>query len=125
MSPAVKYTLGRVGLFVAALALMLPLPLDLYAKLLAALLVSFLASFVLLRRWKDEMVGQIDGAVRRRRDRKEDLRAALAGDDELPAGTASADPATQPVARTGEPVDRATAAPSGRSTEAAGRSPAR
>jgi membrane protein implicated in regulation of membrane protease activity len=94
MSPTMKYTLGRIGLFVLALAVMwplvlglahvVPLPFDLTAlgTLLLALIVSSVASYFLLRRWREEMVGQIDGAVGRRRQRREDLRAALAGEDE-------------------------------------------
>jgi hypothetical protein len=81
MSASVKYTVGRVGLFVLLVALLWPLRLNLFVTLLLALLVSSVASFVVLRRWRTEMVGEIDGAVSRRRRRREDLRAALAGDE--------------------------------------------
>ncbi len=80
MSPAVKYTLGRLGLFVLCAVLLTPLPIDLLLRLMIALLVSMVLSFFLLRRWRDEMVLQIDAAVKRRRQEKERLRAALAGE---------------------------------------------
>lgn len=81
MSASVKYTVGRVSLFVLLVALLWPLRLSLFVTLLLALLVSSVASFIVLRRWRGEMVGEIDGAVSRRRKRREDLRAALAGDE--------------------------------------------
>lgn len=87
MSASVKYTVGRVGLFVLLVALLWPLGLNLFVTLLLALLVSSVASFVLLRRWRSDMVGEIDGAVGRRRRRRADLRAALAGDEDTADGS--------------------------------------
>lgn len=84
MSPPVKYTLGRVGLFVvlALIMLLVPLPIDFYLRLLIALVISVPLQFIVLRRWRTEMIAYVDGAVARRRSQKEKLRAALAGDDE-------------------------------------------
>jgi hypothetical protein len=82
MSPAVKYTLGRVGLFVACVLVLAPTPLNLFLKLMIALVVSFALQFVVLRKWRLEMIGQVDQAMSRRKQEKERLRAALAGEDE-------------------------------------------
>ncbi|MEH1123796.1 DUF4229 domain-containing protein [Micromonospora sp. CPCC 206061] len=82
MSPAIKYTLGRIGLFVGVLAALWPLDLDIFVKLMIALLASAGLSFVLLRGWRDQMAGQMATASQRRKAEKERLRAALAGDDE-------------------------------------------
>ena len=82
MSPAVKYTLGRLGLFAVVVAVLWPVPLDMFLKLAAALLVSAVLSWFLLRRWRDEMAVSLADAVERRRAERAKLRAALAGDDE-------------------------------------------
>ena len=81
MNAAVKYTLGRVLLFIACLAALVPVPLNLWVKLMIAVVVSFALQFVLLRKWRQEMIGEVDQAVARRRRDKQRLRAALAGDD--------------------------------------------
>jgi hypothetical protein len=47
-----------------------------------ALIVSFALQFVLLRRWRLEMIGQVDQAMAKRKQEKENLRAALAGEDD-------------------------------------------
>jgi uncharacterized protein with GYD domain len=49
-----------------------------------AVLISAVLSYVLLRRWRDEVAVQISAAAQRRAANKEELRAALAGTD---AGT--------------------------------------
>ncbi|GAA5177425.1 hypothetical protein GCM10023322_02060 [Rugosimonospora acidiphila] len=83
MSPAVKYTLGRVGLFVVVALVLWPVPdIDLLVKLMVAIIASFGLQFVLLRKWRMEMIGQVDQAVTRRKADKAKLRSALAGDDE-------------------------------------------
>jgi uncharacterized protein DUF4229 len=82
MTPAVKYTLGRLGLFLGCALVLLPVPLDLWVKLMIALVASFALQFVLLRKWRLEMIGQVDRAMTRRRQDKERLRSALAGEDE-------------------------------------------
>jgi hypothetical protein len=81
MNPALKYTLGRVGLFVLCAVALLPVPLNIWVKLMIAVVASFALQFVLLRRWRQEMIGQVDAAMARRRQEKEKLRSALAGDD--------------------------------------------
>ena len=55
MSPAVKYTLGRIGLFVVVLLVLWPLDLDILLKLMVAVLVSAGLSFFVLRKLRDEM----------------------------------------------------------------------
>ncbi|MFC5925861.1 DUF4229 domain-containing protein [Micromonospora vulcania] len=82
MSAAVKYTLGRVGLFVAVLAGLWLIDMNPFLKLILALAFSAALSFFLLRGWRDEMAEEMAGAAERRRTEKERLRAALAGDDQ-------------------------------------------
>ncbi len=81
MSAALKYTLGRILLFIACVAALVPVPLNLWLKLMIAVVVSFALQFVLLRKWRQQMIGEVDQAVARRRRDKERLRAALAGDE--------------------------------------------
>ncbi|MCN0152900.1 DUF4229 domain-containing protein [Salinispora arenicola] len=81
MSAAVKYTLGRIGLFVAVLAALWFVELNLFLKLMVALVFSAAASFFLLRPWRDEMAEEMAAAAERRRVEKERLRSALAGED--------------------------------------------
>jgi hypothetical protein len=77
-----RYTLGRLGLFLGVLLVMWPVPgLSLLMKLLVALVVSFALSWFLLRRWRDELSASMAARVERRRAERERLRAALAGDD--------------------------------------------
>ena len=83
MSAAVKFTLGRIGLFLAVVLVLLPFPQpSLLIKLLIAVVVSFALSWFLLRRWRDQMSVELAGRLERRRAEKAKLRAALAGDDE-------------------------------------------
>jgi uncharacterized protein DUF4229 len=84
MNPFVKYTLGRIGLFAlcAAVLIAVPVPVDIFIKLMVALLASIVLQFVVLRTWRLEMMSYVDGAVARRRAEREKLRAALAGEDE-------------------------------------------
>ncbi|RKN48355.1 DUF4229 domain-containing protein [Micromonospora endolithica] len=84
MSAAVKYTLGRIGLFVIVLVALLPTDLDIFLKLIVALAFSAAASFFLLRGWRDQMAEEMAAAAERRRAEKERLRSALAGDDQPP-----------------------------------------
>ena len=70
MNPALKYTLGRVGLFVLCAAALLPVPLNIWVKLMIAVVASFALQFVLLRKWRLEMIGQVDEAMARRRREK-------------------------------------------------------
>jgi hypothetical protein len=89
MSPVMKYTLGRLGLFAAAALALWPVPqLSPLVKLMAALAVSFGLSWFLLRRWREQMSAHLVERMERRRVEKERLRAALAGEDERPSGEA-------------------------------------
>jgi hypothetical protein len=84
MSPMLKYSLARLGLFVIAAVAMLALPieLNLFLRLGIALIVSALLSFFFLRDLRDRVAEQLAAAARQRADRKERLRSALAGEDE-------------------------------------------
>ena len=82
MSPTVKYTLARIGLFLVALMGLLPIRMDFFLKLMLAVIFSAALSFLLLRGWRDEMAQQLAEGVQRRRVEKERLRAALAGEDQ-------------------------------------------
>ena len=82
VSAAVKYTLGRIGLFVAVLAALWLIDMNVFLKLMLALVFSAALSFFLLRGWRDEMAEEMAGAAERRRGEKERLRSALAGEDQ-------------------------------------------
>ena len=112
MSPAVKYTLGRLGLFVVVFALLLPVPLAFLVKAMIALLASAAFSYFLLAKWRNEMAEQLGTVAERRQAEKARLRAALAGDE---AAAAAGDRATA-----GPPSDTAPAP----STEENGEAPA-
>jgi hypothetical protein len=82
VSAAVKYTLGRIGLFVAVLAALWFVDMNMFLRLMLALVFSAALSFFLLKGWRDEMAGEMAEAAERRRAEKERLRSALAGDDQ-------------------------------------------
>jgi hypothetical protein len=84
MSPLVKYSLARLGLFlaVAAVLLAIPIELNLFLRLAIALVVSALLSLFLLRGMRDRVADQLAAASRERAERRERLRSALAGDDQ-------------------------------------------
>jgi hypothetical protein len=84
MSPMLKYTLARLGLFVAiaAVLLVIPFELDPFLKLGIALIASAILSFFLLRKLRDDVANQLADSSRERADRKEKLRSALAGEDQ-------------------------------------------
>ncbi|PTA48033.1 DUF4229 domain-containing protein [Micromonospora sp. RP3T] len=82
MSAAVKYTLGRIGLFVAVLAALWFIEMNMFLRLMLALVFSATLSFFLLKGWRDEMAGEMSEAAERRRAEKDRLRSALAGDDQ-------------------------------------------
>lgn len=82
VSAAVKYTLGRIGLFVAVLAALWLVEMDIFIKLMVALAFSAALSFFLLKGWRDEMAEEMATAAERRRAEKERLRSALAGEDQ-------------------------------------------
>jgi hypothetical protein len=95
MSPVVRYTIARLGLFavVALVLLALPIGLDVFLRLAIALLVSALGSFVLFRGLRDQVAEQVAAAAERRAARRDRLRAALAGEDEPKAPRTGADDA--------------------------------
>ena len=85
MSPAVKFTLGRLALFLVCAFLafgLLPRDLNDFLKLLVALLVSLPLSYVLLRTWREQMAEQIVTGHARRAVERNRLRAALSGEDD-------------------------------------------
>lgn len=90
MSAAVKYTLGRIGLFVGVLAALWFVEMNMFLRLMLALVFSAALSFFLLKGWRDEMAGEMAEASERRRAEKERLRSALAGEDQ-PAEDGSGD----------------------------------
>ena len=81
MSPAVKYTLGRLATFVVIFGLLLPVPLNFLVKAMIALVVSAVFSYFLLAKWRNEMAESLSYSAERRQAEKERLRAALAGDE--------------------------------------------
>ncbi|NBE82668.1 DUF4229 domain-containing protein [Micromonospora rubida] len=86
MSAAVKYTLGRIGLFAVVFVALWPVGMNIFLQLMLALAFSATLSFFLLRGWRDEMAGEMSEAAERRRAEKERLRSALAGDDQPAEG---------------------------------------
>lgn len=82
MNPAIKYTLGRVGLFIASFLVTLPFPISIFLKLVIALIVSSALSWFVLRGWREQYSLQLQNAVERRKTEKEKLRSALSGEDE-------------------------------------------
>jgi len=114
MSPALKYTLGRIGLFAVVFVLLLPVPLNFLVKAMIALVASAAFSYFLLAKWREEMAEQLGSAAERRAAEKQRLRAALAGDeDAAAAGDRAAAPATKisPVTKTGPAKADAAARP--------------
>ncbi|MEV4412377.1 DUF4229 domain-containing protein [Catellatospora sp. NPDC049609] len=100
MSPAVKYTLGRLVLFLACFGAAWFIPgVDLFIKLGIAVLASFALSWFLLRGLRDEMTAQVEEAFERRKADKERLRAALAGED-VPAEATDLDEPAAEVSKT-------------------------
>jgi hypothetical protein len=85
MSPAVKYTLGRLGLFAVCFTALLPVPLNLLVKMMVAFVLSAGLSLMFLRRQRDETAEQIGDMLERRTAEKQRLRSALAGDEDAAA----------------------------------------
>ncbi len=85
MSPYLKYTLARLGLFAVVLLALLPVTaLSLLLKLMIAVLVSAVLSWFLLRGMRDEVANRVEQTMVKRREEKDKLRSALAGDDDRP-----------------------------------------
>ena len=108
MSPAVKYTLGRLGLFVAVFALLTPVPLNFLVKAMIALIASAGFSYFLLAKWRNEMAEQLGTVSERRQAEKARLRAALAGDETAAAAgdRAATDPGSDRAAASADKGDR-------------------
>lgn len=66
MNPVAKYTLLRLGLFVAALAVLYALGGDGWLVLLLAAVISLGLSYLLLRRQREEMAEQIADRIQER-----------------------------------------------------------
>ena len=81
MSPAYKYTLGRLGLFVLVFAALTPAPLNILVRAMIALFASAGMGYFLLAKWRTEMAEALGSAQARRRAEKSRLRSALAGDE--------------------------------------------
>lgn len=77
-----RYTVGRIALFLLVLLPLWPLDIDVLLKLMIAVLASAGLSYVVLRRWREEVAQHLAAAAERRRAQKRRLRSALAGEDE-------------------------------------------
>ncbi|MEQ4304835.1 DUF4229 domain-containing protein [Plantactinospora sp. B6F1] len=115
MSPAVKYTLGRIGLFLAVALALWPVEMNIFLKLMLAVAFSAALAFFLLRGWRDEMAQQLATAAEKRRAERERLRAALAGDDQ-PTDTVKPTQTGRP-ADTGKPADTGEPTDAGKPTD--------
>jgi cytochrome c-type biogenesis protein CcmH/NrfF len=82
MSPAIKYSLARVGMFIVVALALTPLHLNLWVQLMIAILVTAVLSYFVLRKWRDEMAVTIERSMSQRKQQKQHLRAALSGEDE-------------------------------------------
>ena len=96
MSPAYKYTLGRLGLFAAVFAALTPVPLNILVRAMIALFASAGLGYFLLAKWRNEMAEVLGAAQARRAAEKRRLRAALSGDEEAAAAGDRAGPAIPP-----------------------------
>jgi hypothetical protein len=103
MSPGVKYTLGRFGVFVVIFAVLLVVPMNMLLRLIVAIFASAAVSYFVLRRWRAELTDQMAGSMERRRAEKDRLREALAGNE--PGGTTETT-ATEPGAAPPADTDR-------------------
>ncbi|GAA2694970.1 DUF4229 domain-containing protein [Actinoplanes palleronii] len=121
MSPAIKYTLGRLGLFVVVFAALFPLPLNILVKAMIAFVASAGFSFILLRKWRNEMAEHLGSVVERRTAEKQRLRSALAGDDDA---VAAGDRVAAADASTPAPTEEKTAPTEVKTTQAEKTAPA-
>jgi hypothetical protein len=96
MSPAYKYTLGRLGLFAVVFAALTPVPLNILVRAMIALFASAGLGYFLLAKWRNEMAETLGAAQARRQAEKSRLRAALAGDEAAAAAGDRAAPAPAP-----------------------------
>jgi hypothetical protein len=94
VSPIVRYTVARLGLFaaVAVLLIAVPLPVAIFLKLAIAVLVSAILSWMLLGNLREQVARQLSTVAKGRQARRQQLRAALSGDDEKDGDAASREP---------------------------------
>lgn len=97
VAPGIKYSLGRVGLFVAIaipVVLLTPKDMNFFLKLMIAAVLSSAIGIVALRQWRGEVANQVEASMAKRAAEKAKLRAALAGEPEAstepPGGDAAA-----------------------------------
>lgn len=85
MGPGLKYTLARLGIFVACAIpalFLLPREMNPLLKLMIALVVSAGISFFALRGLRDDVARRMAENAQRKVDQRNRLRSALAGEDE-------------------------------------------
>ncbi|GAA2386276.1 DUF4229 domain-containing protein [Dactylosporangium salmoneum] len=84
MSPFLKYSLARLGLFglVACVMLVVPLDISVFLKLMIALLITAPLAYFLLAGLRAQAAEHVVGISQQRSDKRERLRAALNGDDD-------------------------------------------
>jgi hypothetical protein len=92
VSPTLKYTLGRLGLFLLFLVVLLPTPLNFFVQMMIAFVLSAVASFFVLTKWRNQMAERLGDSAANRKAEKERLRAALAGDESAAAAGDRVDP---------------------------------
>jgi hypothetical protein len=83
--PFLAYTAGRLLVLLAVAALLYALGLRGFLLAAVALLVSLPVSYLMLRRQRQAFGEDIERRIERRRARRGDLRSELRGEDE-PAG---------------------------------------
>jgi len=86
VSTVVKYTLGRIVLFLLVFAALWPVDLNVLVKLMIAVVVSAGLAYFLLRAWRREVAERLADGAQRRQAERDRLRSALAGDED-PKGT--------------------------------------
>jgi hypothetical protein len=78
----VKYTLARVGMWVALTFALNAFLTDVVLSALISAAVTAVAGYFLLAKWRNEVASTIETSITKRRAEKEQLRSALAGDDD-------------------------------------------
>lgn len=81
LSPAVLYSLGRLGCFLVVAAVLFAVGFRSWLLVLAALVLSAPLSFFLLRGVRSSWGVQLEERMARRKAEKERLRATLRGDE--------------------------------------------
>ena len=76
MNPVAKYTLARLTLFVAVLALLSLAGAGRVTAVIGAAVISMLLSYLVLRGLRDQVAERVAGRVQRRLDRAAERRAA-------------------------------------------------